>query len=255
MLSPQQLGLEAPAESGAIEAVSAPPQDVMEPPAFAYSGDVPPMENPGQGSVSDIAGFLAPTGGAAPAGGGAPQVQAPAGTAPVSQEPGIVPEAIQQQSRAQVQNLRGQLANIERDAEMARLQLIAGGLDEQQATMMTGMAARAAAAEIRGQITEIASTPAVIAHVSADIARRFSLPNSPLTVQDLAGETTVSGMEARARAIQETRRTQSVSQRVERRADVVENAPGASFTSNRGGTGMSPFAMIRSGLSRRTVGR
>lgn len=239
-----ELGLEP---AGAVDVSSQLPSDVMEPPAFAFAGDSPPL-------ALEAPGFLtAPMAGqpGGVAGVAAPPAPAPAAPAPAQQV--AVEQAQQTQAVAHIQ---AQLASVERDAQLALATLVAQGMPQAQALEKVTTAGQLANAELQRQLMEVTSMPAVTAWVAQDIAKRFSLPGSPISADDLRGEKTVSGMQARARAIQDTRRSTASQARYVSRADVVESPPGPS-----GGVGggqpqanVSPFMMIRSGLSRRSGG-
>lgn len=130
-----------------------------------------------------------------------------------------------QQAQSQLQT---RTREIDSQAQAAFAQLIGTGMPAEQAQLLVGAAKVAANAEAQMQADRLALLPAAKRAVSEKIAKEFSMPNARIDPTEILSESSVDGMRARAKTLQETRRGQAYTARRVSGADRVERgaAPG-----------------------------
>jgi hypothetical protein len=109
-------------------------------------------------------------------------------------------------------------------------------------------AGRAALAEARVEAEHIALLPQVKREAAERIAREWSTRGATVSPDELLGETTVAGMQARAKSLAELRRDSRTQQRAARGVDKAESGPpaGSKFDYSN----LSPHQVIKLGLAR-----
>lgn len=259
MLSPEQMGLQnpytdgsqpiAPQPSGAVDTDAALPADVMEMPAFAAT-EIPDFDGPPAPTPNIPGGWLS-----APR---TPNTTTPGQPNTTGGQDNIwesdanpykaQAQAAQRAQPNRLQELQQTKAQLPAFAAQAKADLVAQGYHPDHADQLVGLATRAATSDIDRQITETVSAPAARTLVADHIAQRFSVGGVKLTGADLAQEGSPQAMEARARALVESRRTTNTQSRAAARTDVVEASSGVASGAANAQVTMTPFEMIRSGI-------
>lgn len=128
--------------------------------------------------------------------------------------------------RQATEHLQSRTREIDTQAQGAFSQLVASGMPAEQAQFVVGAARAAALSDAQMQADRLALLPAAKREVASRIAAEFSLPNSKIDPGEILGEGSVEAMRARARTLQETRRSGAFQARRSSGVDRVERGAG-----------------------------
>lgn len=132
-------------------------------------------------------------------------------------------------------------------------QVSAKQITQEHATALVELAVQAAQSNLALKTLQRALLPAALRETADRVAKQYSVGSFSLKPEDLTGETTVQGMVARAKTLQEFHRDGHTQQRQTQGADKLESGSGSSVAPPALDD-LSPFATIKEGL-RRMAGR